>query len=207
MPDSGALRLARAAGLGVSAFALSLAAHVAAGGQAPSATASVLLLLATVWVSIFLTGRRLGWAGMTAAVGVSQLVLHQLFAWATPAGSCMTVVHSHADHLTNGAVTICSQGAGLTHHGSSGLVMTVAHAMAAVLLGLLLARGEAAVWFLARLVWPRVPAAPVFVHPTVLAAVALVAQWSMRPTIRSGGGGRRGPPVTAAACPEPSFTA
>jgi hypothetical protein len=202
LPDSGALRLARATGLGLSAFALSLMAHVAAGGNAPSATASAVMLSATVWVSIFLTRRRLNRPTMVAAIGSSQVVLHQLFSLTTGAGTCMTVVHSHADHLTNGAVTVCSQGSpAMAHHDGSSALMTAAHVVAAVAIGLVLARGEAALWFLAGLVWPRVPDLPKVPAFGVPAAAPLVAQWTVRPRLGIGNGDRRGPPAAVPSCP------
>jgi hypothetical protein len=202
LPDSGALRLARATGLGLSAFALSLMAHVAAGGSVPSPTASVVMLSATVWVSIFLTWRRLNRPTMVAAVGSSQVVLHQLFSLSTGAGTCMTMVHAHADHLTNGAVTLCSQGSpAMAHHGGSSALMTAAHVAAAVAIGLILARGEAALWFLAGLVWPGVPDFPRVPVIGVPEAAPLVAQWSVRPRLGIGNGDRRGPPAALASCP------
>jgi hypothetical protein len=202
LPDAGALRLARATGLGLSAFALSLMAHVAAGGSAPSATASLIAVSATVWVSIFLTGRRLNRPTLVATIGVSQVLLHQLFEATTGNGSCMTIIHAHADHLTNGAVTMCSQGApAMAHHAGPSLAMTLAHALAAVAIGLVLARGEAALWFLAGLIWPRVAERPRVASLAVPELSVFVAQWCVRPRLGTGNGDRRGPPGAVASCP------
>jgi hypothetical protein len=201
-PDSGALRLARACGFGVSAFSLALAAHVAGGGQAPAPVGFAVLAFATVWASVFLTWRKLSRPAILLALGAAQLALHQAFGWASPSGSCVTVVHGHADHLTSGAVTICSEAApaAVAHHGVPGLLMMAAHAVAALLLGFLLACGEAAVWFLAELVWPALPAAAPFHCQTRSLGAARAAVYFSRPVLGRGGVGRRGPPLLGAAC-------
>jgi hypothetical protein len=135
---------------------------------------------------------------------VSQVLLHQLFEATTSGATCKSIVHAHADHLTNGAVTICSQGSpAMAHHGGSNLAMTAAHALAALAIGLVLARGEAALWFLAGLIWPRVTDLPRVASLAVPEVSALVAQWSVRPRLGTGNGDRRGPPAALSSCPAP----
>ncbi|GAA2733566.1 hypothetical protein GCM10009867_11780 [Pedococcus aerophilus] len=200
---TGTLRLARALGLALAAYGLSLGAHLVGGGNAPSATGAAALLFATWWVGVLVTHRRLGRTALVAALGVSQLVLHQAFSYASTAGSCVTVVHAHADHLTNGASTVCAEAgaagmAAMPHHGLAGAGMVVAHAGAAVLLALLLARGEAAVWFLAGLVWPT-PPAPVRLPTALRPATVLGALLApTAPVVVPGDVGRRGPPWSPA---------
>ncbi|KQU70769.1 hypothetical protein [Phycicoccus sp. Root101] len=196
---AGALRLTRALGLAVAAYGLSLAAHLVGGGSAPSPAGTGVLLFVTWWACVLVTHRRLGRVALVSVLALSQVLLHQAFLVAGTAGSCVTVVHAHAGHLVDGASTVCSaagmNGMGpMSHQGPSGAAMVAAHVLAAVLLALVLARGEAAVWFLAGLVWPTPPAAaqlpaarrPLTVLPRLLLAVA-------EPVV-PGSVGRRGPP-------------
>jgi hypothetical protein len=195
-PGQGALRLARATGLALAAYTLSVVAHLAGGGHAPSALATAVLLFLTWWVCVMVTFRRLGRVACVALLAVSQVLLHGALSLASSAGGCVQVVHQHAGHLTNGTMTVCSAEAAPMHHHGSSLLMTSAHTVAAVLLGLVLARGEAALWFLAALVWPRPLVAPVLVTPArVWVAVVQTARTGV---VVPGGVGRRGPPVGCA---------
>lgn len=198
-PGSGALRLARAGSLALAAYGLALGAHLVGGGDAPSAIASVVILFATFWACTALTWRRLGRVATVTLVGASQLLLHKAFGLTESAGSCVTVVHEHAGHLANGATTLCAAPAttagmpSMAHHGGTGLSMVAAHAVAAIVLGLVLARGEAAVWLLASWLVPPLPQptpppcalrpAPIWTPVTPFVAVFMPA-----------GVGRRGPP-------------
>jgi hypothetical protein len=196
-PEVGALRVARAFGFGLTAFALSVVAHVAAGGPAPSATTTLLLGAGTLWVSVFLTWRRLGVTASVVSLGALQVVLHAGLSLASAGGACLTVVHSHAGHLASGPMTMCAASSSVHGHvhGIPGLAMTAAHAVAAVLLGVLLARADQAVWFLSALVWPRLPqpAADAGVDPGT--PVVLVAAPARRPQwLGLAAVSRRGPP-------------
>jgi hypothetical protein len=200
-PEVGALRLARAFGFGLTAYALAVVAHAAGGGGTPTLTGSLVLAFATVWVSVLLTSRRLGVGSSVLSLGVVQLLLHEGLALASSAGGCMSVVHSHGSHLASGAMMVCSPaGAPDMHaHGGATVAMTAAHAVAALCLGVLLARGDQAVWFLAALVWPRLPEAGVVgvLVPRVPASARarLVAR---RPLVVLSGLSRRGPPRACA---------
>lgn len=162
--ELGALRLARAFGFAAAAFALSVCAHVLAGGTPPSVTASLVLGGATVWVSLFLTGRRRGALSIVGAMGLLQLLLHEALMLSAGGGRCpaLEAPRDHLHALSSTARSACMAMPSLSPtsaaHGIP-LGMTLAHALAAVLLGLVLARGESAIWFLASLVWPSRPVA------------------------------------------------
>jgi hypothetical protein len=202
-PDAGLLRLARASGFGLVAFSLSLTAHVAGGGQLPSAMASLVLLGACCWVSVFLTWRRLGRLAAVIALGVMQVLLHAALMLASAAGACTAMMsgHPHLSTATAMAAPVCLPGPAHEPSHAGGwpaMGMTLAHAAAAVLLGVLLSRADRAVWFLATLrLWA--PPADVRVSPPVAAAplVPAVPAWC-RSHIALLGVRRRGPPVAAA---------
>jgi hypothetical protein len=204
--EPGALRLARACGFAIATFALSVGAHVLAGGAPPSLTASLVLVGSTVWGSLFLTGRRLGARSIVAAMGLTQVLLHEALMMSAPmmsapmksgpVGGCVGPDHSgaHVHALSSAARSICTAMPSLPHAHGIPLGMSLAHAVAAIALGLVLARGESAIWFLAALVWPSRPVA-------VSVPVRMPRAWSLpnvpavrRRSYRMAPISRRGPP-------------
>lgn len=182
----------RAVVVGAVSFALSWAAHVAAGGSSPHAGALVLLAVLTGLGSTLVTGWRLRPAALVATLGVAQVALHEALMWlsapqsalcagAMPCGSAMPGMHAPPVH-------------------SSSALMVAAHAAATVLVALLLSVGERALWFLATLLRPVLRAWP---KPPVMPTSGLVrvqphgARTGPRPFV-SGGAGRRGPPCRSA---------
>lgn len=195
-PSTGALRLLRAACLTVAVLGLSLIAHVVGGGHAPSGGVLAALALGVFWACTVLTWRRLGRVSLTFAVLASQVLLHKAFDLLAGPAPCVELVHAHAGHLTTGATVLCSapMPAMASAHGSPGLGMVVAHAVAAVLVSLVLAGGEAALWFLARLVWRPIVGAP-DVAVQVLRGRVVIDRLVVPPrSVVPGGVGRRGPP-------------
>jgi hypothetical protein len=204
-PASGALRLTRALGLALAAYTLSLGAHLLGGGEPPSLRGTAVLVLLTWWLCVMVTGRRLGRVAVVALVGFCQVLLHEALAAASSTGTCLTTARGQAMSMVHVATTTCPPpGApgmrGMPPHAMAadlatvGLAMVLAHAAAAVLLGLCLAHGEAALWFLASMVLrsrPRPVALPAFPRPLPARSEA-VRTLSAR--ILQGGVGRRGPP-------------
>jgi hypothetical protein len=196
------VRLARAAGLAVSAFSLAAGAHLAGGGSMPAGVWSAAILLLVFTGSVLVTGRRLGPVAIVALLGGSQLLLHRAFAFTEPAAApCVAGAPEHGTHLA-GAVAVCADPAlataamqGMDHSMGGGATMVVAHTVAAVLLGLLLARGEEALWFLAAFVLPRwrvavrCPVRPTAPRPEWPVPVLVPLETAL------GGVGRRGPPA------------
>ncbi len=209
-PGTGALRLARATSLALVAYSLSLGAHVLAGGEAPSATGTAVLLGVTTWACVLVTSRRVARVPLVALLGASQLLLHHAFMLASASSGCLTVTGAHAGHGMPGPMTYCTDPAAamsampsMSGHATSGAAMTVAHAVAALLLGVVLARGEDALWFLAGLVWPTATA------PVLLPSAARPLPVAPSPTgaasavLLPGGVGRRGPPARLARTASP----
>lgn len=204
-PGRGVLRLARAAFFAVSAVGLASAAHLAGGEVVPPR--SVLLAVPAVMVVVHLlaAGRR-GPAGLLIGMGLTQAVLHVALMTSSFATSCWSTASAPmmagmgmGDHQH--AVLRCepapAAAAGLWPSGS----MLLAHTLATVVVVLLLARGEVALWALAAALRFRfrLPAATVL-PPAVRALPVAVAAFRRAPqavhlrTVR-----RRGPPALAGA--------
>jgi hypothetical protein len=194
-PAAGGLRLLRAGGLTVAAYALASVAHVQAGGGLPTWPWLAAILLLTFWGAVVLTGRRLGRVATVAGLGVSQLVLHEAFGFLSPVGACLRDSFVPAGHAGHEVVLTCADpGLSMPAHHGRGLTMVVAHAVAAALTGLVLARGEDAVWFLASLVWPALPSPVRPAPPESRLPVSPRPRSVARQVVCSGGPGRRGPP-------------
>lgn len=190
-PSRGGLRLIRASAWAVAAMGLSSGAHLVGGGALPSPGAAALITAALLWTGLVLTRWRLGRIALTLSLGLSQVLLHAvLTALESSAAGCVVTGSHHA-------TMVCTGGASPMPHDTSP-TMALAHTAAAFLLGLLLARGEATVWFLAGLLRPHLPrpaALPTITHrPLGLGRVGEL----VRSVVVPGGVGRRGPPVPRA---------
>jgi len=129
MHRRGLARGLRGAIAGTVTTTLALAFHVIGGGAVPSSIAIVGSLLGAIWISILIGRRRHSLPFLTVAVGVSQLLLHTVFAASTAGGSVSG--GGHADH---GAMQFVL--------GHGGQAMWWAHALAGVLTVAALHQGE-----------------------------------------------------------------
>ena len=186
-PTHGSLRVTRAAVFGAVAFALSWAAHVAAGGSSPGGGALVLLGVLTALGATLVTGWRLGPAPLVAALAAAQVALHESLMWlgSSSPSPC-------------GSMTCDAAMPGMTMHPAapSSAWMLAAHGAATVVLALALSVGERALWFLATLLWPVLRGRPELAGvpaPTRVPAHEYSAPARTLP-FASGGTGRRGPP-------------
>lgn len=73
------VRVVRGAVAGTFATFISLLSHVTAGGQVSHPLGVVVPLLASVWVSVLLAGKRLSLIRLVLSVGLSQVIFHWLF--------------------------------------------------------------------------------------------------------------------------------
>ncbi|KQX62855.1 hypothetical protein ASD06_12600 [Angustibacter sp. Root456] len=201
-PATGGLRALRAALLATACVSLALAAHTCAGGHAPDALAVLTATVAVGCAALLVTGRRLGAATTVVGLVGVQAALHGWFALTSGQGCAVTGAFTHL----HGAAPGCPPVAGgapeqSAVHGaaSAGLVMLLAHLGAVVLLGLLLARGDALLWRLAGLLPRRLPAVVdlVALVPWRLAVEAPATLPVGQPVAT--GWHRRGPPRAAAA--------
>ncbi|WP_435202346.1 hypothetical protein [Janibacter sp. GS2] len=203
VPSRSALRVARAAAWTCAAFGLSVGAHVIGGGQPPSPGGGALIAMTLLCFGLLLTGRRLGAFSLIATLGTSQLLLHVGLTLTEQSAACTPAPGPSGTHAGHDLALTCDaavSGAAtaITHAGHSALTMTIAHLLAAVALGLVLAKGEDAVWRIAGLLLPHLPRA---------GALPSLARRVLAPTHGGeavtevpllGGVGRRGPPARPA---------
>jgi len=203
-PGTGLLRLTRAAFFAVSAVGLASAAHLAAGDDV-SASIALFSTPAVMIVINRLAARRRGPVSLFLSMGLTQIVLHLAFmataigpACAPSAMTAGTAIDGH--HLTV-ACQPMSGHAAMVGEFWPAPSMLLAHTVAMLLLVLLLARGETAVWALAaclrfRVVLPGL----VLVLPAVrqLPVPTTVARRAPK-TVHLRTVRRRGPPLLAGA--------
>jgi hypothetical protein len=199
-PGTGLLRLTRAAIFAVSAVGLALAAHLAAGGGVPLPIALLSVPAVMLVINRLAAGRR-GPVGLFVGMGLTQIVLHQLFTVTSIAPTCAASPSMGAHgHLAMACDPMSGHGSMAENVSSSGW-MTLAHVLATLALVVLLARGEAVVWALAaclrfRFVLPEaVPGPPAVRQLPVPTATARRVRGAVHlRTVR-----RRGPPMVASA--------
>ncbi|WP_020669001.1 hypothetical protein [Amycolatopsis nigrescens] len=104
--------------LAVSAAALAVTAHAAAGGGVPDVSLTLLLTVLIGWVATSLAGRTRGLPGILAVLGAAQLIMHLV----------LTELMGHSGH----------SGLGVPPAG----LMTLAHVLATAGTALLLAHAE-----------------------------------------------------------------
>lgn len=176
-PATGVLRLARAGVLTLATVSLSLTAHVAAGGSAPGLVGLLLVVVPVLAATLLTTGRRLGLACVGSLVAITQVGLHSAFMALTMndgmaltmnggmaltmgggAGAVVTASHHSQSVITTGGAVSGPSLVDLALSGGSP-AMTGAHVVAAGLVALILARGEAALWSLWSWLAPPMPVA------------------------------------------------
>jgi hypothetical protein len=206
-PERGALRLIRVGLFALTAVGLAGAAHLI-GGETIAPIPALIAVPAVMVVINLLGSARRGPATLLVAMGVTQIVLHTAFMAVSVVQGCHTVspamtgMANSPDH--RGIVVSC--GSEMGHGGVLGglwpsATMLIAHALAGVLLALLLAHGESVVWALAAaLRFGFVLPGPVLARP-VARRLPVVAAIAFRPrsSVLRRGVRRRGPPVTALA--------
>jgi hypothetical protein len=192
-------RLSRAAAVAGATVLLAAAAHVAGGGSLPDplifSAATALTFLPASWMC----GKRLPPTAVLGLLGTGQLVLHSVFA-ALPESSATVPQFSPTAghvHILGASTSLGPAAAGAHAHGDSP-AMVIAHVLATLAVGLVLAKGEDALWAL--LAWLRplvrlllLPALHPFPTVAAYAPRVLTRLWrSLRlPSLR-------GPPVLAA---------
>ena len=130
---------------GFSTFVAALS-HTLGGGAVPGLLAVVVSLAFAAIVSIGLSGRTLSTWRLTAAVLVSQLIFHGLFSLGSAGGTLVTTdaASAHANHA--GSIAVSALPAGTMSGTDHGLMMTLAHVLAAVVTVIALRFGERAFW-------------------------------------------------------------
>ena len=212
-PVTGTLRLTRAAVLTLATVSLSLAAHVAAGGSAPGPVGLMLLVAPVLTLSLSVTGRRLGLAAVGTVLAVTQVGLHTAFmALGTGGVTGAGLTTDHHGYLVRSALGPPGGfgptpldgrplGGGLLDGGlldgalsGTSPAMAGAHVVAAGLVALLLARGEATLWSVWS--WLR-PALPVAAQLLEWVEDCTTGRWTLRSTRLVPHSRPRAPPAAA----------
>ncbi|HEV7167611.1 MAG TPA: hypothetical protein VGN49_06530 [Micrococcaceae bacterium] len=188
-------RLARTATVSSVLFSLAAAAHLMPGGTLP-VPIICLALFAFITVPVMLLSRlRLSLPIMAALMGASQLALHTAFSALSASSGFAPAKPEHFHNVHN--VRSAMAPAMATGMPSASVPMLVLHIAAAVLATVMLAKGDAALWGLAR--WLRPLARrPVLVALPPLPAVPVGNQGFvplLPPCVRLPA--LRGPPRTA----------
>ncbi|MBT0769701.1 hypothetical protein KIH74_12255 [Kineosporia sp. J2-2] len=202
-PGRGAIRLTRSALFALSAVGLAVAAH-ASGGERVSVPVAVACVPAVMLVVNLLAARRRGPVSLVLAMGATQAVLHVTLMAAVMSDGCRMAGRHLVTAAGHSSASVTGCDPAMAGHQAADMftlspVMLTAHAVAAALLALLLARGEAAVWALVgclahRLALPRLAVLPPAAGPLpVPAREALLPRSDVpRHAVR-----RRGPPAPA----------
>jgi hypothetical protein len=192
----GAVRVLRALVFLAIATSLTIAGHVIGGGSV--STAAVVALALVTWpVALLGSRRQRGVRHLFPVLVAVQLAGHAVIAFFSTAASG-TSAATCATHLAHHGHVVLECGepaaaASMTAHGSTP-AMTAAHLGAALMLSVVLARGEAVLWRVVDLVMPDLPRLrPLDID--VRRAVVLVRRWQPRRHLVLVSG--RGPPVPA----------
>ncbi|GAB3678268.1 hypothetical protein [Angustibacter aerolatus] len=186
---SGSGRLLRAGAGSLCAVGLSLVAHLAGGGSAPGWLPLLALVALVTTAATLLAGRRRGLVAIAAALGGAQVALHTAFTRLAATGGCPPV---ETTHLHAGALDGCAPAMESMHGGRA---MLLAHALATLVIALVLAVGERALWLLAAWTVPALPGAPRLPATGGAARRRDTAVLLPRRPVVHGGASRRGPPV------------
>ncbi len=195
----GKLRVLRAGVFSACAVSLGATAHVLAGGAAPAPFLLIALSLLLASPAAMAAGKLRGVVPVGAAMIAVQTGLHSLFGMFDGAGATSTACTQMSGHLGHpgeagslvchdGPMTAMSMGAGSP-------LMTLTHLGAAGLLGLLLSRGETALWRMLSWILPKLPGRlPAYPATSRSRRTPVPRVLPLRPEPLAGAVTRRGPP-------------
>lgn len=201
--------LLRSTAVAATVVLLAALAHILGGGSLPGAGIMAAILALTSLFSTLATRRQLRLPAMTAVLGAGQLALHEVFtALSIPVPETAAVAGA-GHHLAGQADVVADRGlpfaqvaeaaAGHAHQVDSPLaaLMLTGHVVATLLCAGLLARGEAALWFLAAWLRPliQLPSPVRLDGGTVPAAVRPRKDFTPLPWRNLRQDCRRGPPA------------
>lgn len=203
-PRRAGSRVLRATALSAVTVTLALAAHRLSGGATPTVTTVVQAIVVLAVVLGVLAARRRSTTALVVALGGTQLLLHQWFTLATPgecAGHLATQYVPGAQLLPEswlswGVLAQTARACATTGDtGATVIALAVGfHALAAVVTGVLLTRGQALLAAAARMV-PALPGRQT-VQSRVTACIDHVA-WVGGRRVLDRHVLRRGPPAAA----------
>ncbi|GLY13597.1 hypothetical protein Kisp01_06130 [Kineosporia sp. NBRC 101677] len=192
----GKLRVLRAGVFSACAVSLAAAAHVLAGGAAPAPFLLLTLGLLLAPPAAVAAGRLRGAVPVGGTMIAVQAALHWLFGVFSGTAATCAQMSAHLGHPGEPSSMVCHGGPmTMAEMGTSSPLMTLAHLAAAGMLGLLLSRGENALWRMLSWILRKLPGRfrpfPATSRPR--RAVARRAL-PLSPDPLAGAVGRRGPP-------------
>ena len=163
-------------------------------------TVLAFLALPLAMSGVILTGRRVGLLTLVGSMMATQFLLHHtlMAATAQPASWMSGPMPDAADFAMGGQASAISGQAmthAMTYADGWSSTMTMTHVVATVIMALLLARSEQALWQLVSRLLPTLPREPVLVAWPSLPTPVLVSLPTLSPSEMSGGWGLRGPPL------------
>ncbi len=204
-PERGALRLTRVALFALAVVGLACAAHLT-GGETVSPVAMLVAVPAVMVVINLLASRRRGPLLLIVATELTQAVLHVAFMTLSLTRGCQVVAGPMPAMPGAAGHVAVSCGEPMSHGtAAAGLwpspTMLLAHGLAGLIVALLLAHGERALWGLAGLLRLRFTRPEVSGPVPVRRALPVMAAIAGRPRpgVARRGVRRRGPPEPARA--------
>jgi hypothetical protein len=188
-------RLSRGSLVAVFAVLTAAVSHTVAGGEPPSMQVVALAIAFALVACVPLAGRRRSIFSLAAMVGLSQLLLHGLFALFGSGGDVAATGGHHG-----AALLLDSSGPIATPHPDMAALMTIAHAIAALATLVLVRFGESAAQALVALLHlivrtlTRLVAAPTF-EPATRGRDDFPAIRSSLRVVFLGAHADRGPPL------------
>jgi len=169
------LRVTRAGSIALVTLVLSIAAHVGAGGHAPSLMGLAMVTVPLTLLAVAVTARRIGFPLLAGVFAVTQLGLHVAFeALTAPVMGVTTAGMPGAHHA--GHLALTGAPPAVDPMGDVPAWMLIAHLVAALACALVLARGEQALWALVAWLAPALHAAVAAPVPVVHGLVAPTAR-------------------------------
>ncbi|WOH19410.1 hypothetical protein IRJ34_03540 [Paenarthrobacter sp. GOM3] len=188
----------RSASVSLVIVLLAAGAHVAGGGELPTAPVLIALMALTALASTLATRFKLNVVTLVTLLGAGQIALHEAF---TALGPIVAAAPGTSHHL--GAETpppALDIASAHVHElsGTYGALMPMAHAIAVVGSAVLLAKGEDALWQLASWLRPLLALPTLVFRPDAGAspiAVGALNVFIPRPWRNLRQDSRRGPPA------------
>jgi hypothetical protein len=164
----------------------------------------VALVSLLTMAAVILTGRRCGLPLLLGSLAVAQVLLHEALMMLSTHVPGEVLAAEVGAHHPGPALMSGSSGSAidsavgsltLTTAGGWSATMMATHAVATIITALLLARGEQALWQLVARLLPALPCLPRPLSCGPRQSAVLLSLPALRPCLRSGGSGLRGPPA------------
>lgn len=150
MAATAPFRLLRSSIIASTSLCLASAAHTAAGGTLPEPLIFTAMIALTLLASTVVSRWKLGPVSILGILALSQLSLHQCFEWFafSPMTGASSTPHQHQHGSALAELPAMLPAHSAHSADSAGLGMLLAHVIATIIVGLMVARGESVLWAL-----------------------------------------------------------